>query len=483
MQVLRAITEWTFAGIADAARWLTLYGVGALAIMQAPWAAADELSDLKTQVQQMKDMNSQLTKQIGTLTEKIERIEAQQTQQARKVEQVEQKAAAAPAGLDALKGSFPRSIRIPGTETSLRIGGYLKGDFIYDVHQRLGDFIEGFRFSVDPDDLARKGHVRLTARQSRLFVETRTPTPLGGFRTYVEGDFYGDNGSIDDLVSNSTLFRIRQAYGELGPLLAGQTWTNFQEPTAIPEMVEFNGPVGQNFLRQAQVRYTFQLAPGNALSLALENPSNDIAQYDENGQRNHVPDMTARYQAKGDWGTASFYVMGRRLSNDTRTSSDGSYDSAFGWGVGSGGSIKTIGKDKIQYAVSYGHGMGRYLDQSVLQAGGVDANGRVVLTDSYGGYINYQHWWTPDLRSNFAYGVVHNRNKPENMGAFATSPADGGPSNILESFHGNLFWSPLSDVNLGVEYIWGHRERAAVSDAGGFKGNLQRLQATAQFFF
>jgi hypothetical protein len=467
--------------LAAAAKTSILCGAAALAVVQARPAAADELGELKSQLQQVMEMNRQLTRQIGTLTEKIDKIETQQSQQAKKVEQVEQKAAAT-ANADAFKGSFPKSFRIPGTETSLRLGGYVKGDLIYDVNQQLGDFVAGFRFSVDPADEARKGHFRAHARQSRLNVESRTPTPLGTFRTFVEGDFFGDAGSTDDLVSNSTFMRIRQAYGELGGFLVGQAWTNFMELAAIPETVEFNGPVGQNFLRQGQLRYTHRLNDNQSLLFSAENPSNDIAVFGSQGTSNHMPDLTARFQQRGKWGVFSVYALTRRLSNDQR-GNGGRYDAAQGWGLGAGGSINTVGKDKIQFMASYGNGFGRYLLQSAFQAGGVDANGDIVLTKSYGGDISYQHWWNDKWRSTFVYGIVRNRNIAENMGSFATSPGDGGPSNKVESFHGNVMWSPWQDTTFGLEYIWGRRERTALSDGGGLNGTFNRLQASGQYNF
>jgi len=57
-------------------------------------------------------------------------------------------------------------------------------------------------------------------------------------------------------VSNSHGFRLRHAYGTLGNFLAGQTWTNFMNPSSLPETLDFGGPVGQIFDRQAQVRWT-----------------------------------------------------------------------------------------------------------------------------------------------------------------------------------------------------------------------------------
>jgi hypothetical protein len=423
--------------------------------MYAAPAAADALGDLKVQVEQ--------------LQERIRRLEKEQEQQAKKAT-----AAEVPG-----QGSFPNSFVIPGTKTSMRLGGYVKADLIYDVNQSLGDFIQGFRFSVDPGDRAQKGHLVSHAEQSRITVETRTPTPGGAFRTYIETDFFG--GERDDLISNTSFLRIRQAFGEYRGFLAGQAWSNFMDLRALPEHLEFNGPVGYNFLRQGQLRYTAKLDGATTVSVSAENPVSDIV---GTTRSNHLPDLTARVAFGGSWGGASVAGVLRQFNRDTRDGNGGgSYTTATGWGLGVGGVLKLGGKDNLKFMASYGKGIGRYIENSAFQAGGVNADGDIVVTASYGGYLAFQHWWTDAVRTNLIAGQVRNKNIAANLGGFATSPGDGGPSDLLRSFHGNVVWSPIKPLDLGVEYVWGYRERPVVSDGGGLKGNLGRVQASAKYSF
>ena len=117
--------------------------------------------------------------------------------------------------------------------------------------------------------------VKFGARETRLFVKTNTPTSLGDLDTHVEFDFYGSDGN--ESVSNSSGPRLRHAYATLGHFLGGQTWTNFMNPAALPETVDFGGPTGQIFDRQAQVRRTQPIAATSSMSdarwsIGLENP-------------------------------------------------------------------------------------------------------------------------------------------------------------------------------------------------------------------
>lgn len=86
---------------------------------------------------------------------------------------------------------------------------------------------------------------RMHARQSRIRFDTRTPTDWGSLRTRIEGDFFGNTGN--ERFSNSSAFRIRHAYGQLGPVLGGQTWSTFMDQDTFFDTVDFFGPAGQEF--------------------------------------------------------------------------------------------------------------------------------------------------------------------------------------------------------------------------------------------
>src|SRR3954466_14837740 len=75
----------------------------------------------------------------------------------------------------------------------------------------------------------RDSNLNMSPQQSKLSVETRTPTALGEARTFVEFDFAGDTvASTKPLsTSNNLQPRLRFAYGTLGPLLFGQANSNF----------------------------------------------------------------------------------------------------------------------------------------------------------------------------------------------------------------------------------------------------------------
>ena len=159
---------------------------------------------------------------------------------------------------------------LPAPVHEVSVSGYIKGDFIYDTHQDLGDSFIASSISGGGD----REHVRLHARQSRFIIKSKSDTSVGQIRTWIEGDFFGAGGN--EVFSNSTAFAIRHAWGEwhITPttsIRVGQDWTNFMNLFAYPDTVDFFGPAGIPFVRQGQVRLTYNDGPW-LFAVSAENP-------------------------------------------------------------------------------------------------------------------------------------------------------------------------------------------------------------------
>ena len=263
----------------------------------------------------------------------------------------------------------------------------------------------------------RQGATRLNGRQSRLNVETRTPTGLGTLRTFIEGDFYGTGGN--ELSSNSTTFRLRHAYGELGPVLAGQTWSNFMDLELLPETEDFNGPAGQIFVRQAQLRYTQPFGASTRVAVAVENPESDFTGPGTTGNPpvtgataaggisnalNKIPDFTARFVTDQPWGHLSFSALARDLQANVIAT--GRHAEDFGYGLSLAGTINTFGRDHLLYQVNGGTGIGRYLQDGVGTGGAFNGTSILEAQSAFGAFGGYQHWWTDTIRSTAVYGQM-----------------------------------------------------------------------------
>lgn len=434
------------------ARHRTLASLAALALSAGPaMAQSGSLKDLEAKIDALDAQLRDLKKQQET-----------------------QKAVAAP-DQAVTGGATPGSFRLPGSQTSVTIGGHVKLDANYSNKSagtgQLGDqFTFPSQIPVGPTAGANeREQITLHARQSRLFVSTSTPSRWGPITTLFDGDFFGADGN--ESVSNSHSFRIRSAYGTIGNLGGGQFWTNFFNEAAYAETVDFGGAFGALFVRQAQLRWT-QAFTGGDWSVSAENAESVLSQSGTattfRADDDKVPDLTARVRFGTPYGRYSVQLLARHIRVDS-ASAPAATDSRWGGAVGISGVIPTFGKDDLRFNVNAGNVIGRYQELGFFPDGHIDANGQLGLADVVSGYVAYRHYWTDRLRSSLVLAAAHADNP---AGTF------GGINRRSESAHLNLIWSPEPKVNLGAEYIYGKR---VVED--GRSGVLNRVQLSAQYLF
>jgi len=430
-----------------------IFGISILA-MGSPACAADEVAELKAQ--------------LKALQQRIEVLEKRPVET--QVVTATGDKVAAPAK-PVQKGYF----LIPGTETSLKIGGYAKLDAIYNDKSSKTDNSPGDQlflppFSIPLDrETPNDNQTVLHARQTRFNVGTTTDTAYGKLNTFFEGDFFGITGPT----ASKTDFRVRHAYGELGKLLAGQTWSTFEIMDSLPDTVDFGGPAAQTFMRQGLIRWTEPFAWGS-LQFAVEDPSasfddNNTSLLDDQTDDDHVADLIARVNCKSDYGSYSVAAMARQLSVDTGVVDD----STWGGAITFGGRIPTFGKDDLRFQLNYGNALGRYVTTLFKDAAYNTVTNEVETFDQYGGFLAYRHFWINNLRSNlvYSYGAA------DNDTSFITSTLDT-TNKEFQSIHVNLIWSIVPSVDLGVEYLHGYREVES-----GAEGELNRIQFMAQYNF
>jgi len=434
-----------------------IFGLGVLA-MGSP-ACADEVSDLKAQ--------------LKALQQRIEVLEKRPVETQVVTATGEKVAPAKPAK----KGYFV----IPGTETSVKIGGYAKLDAIYnDVS--AGDNSAGDQLflpstipldNTNPDD----NQTVLHARQSRFNVGTTTDTAYGKLNTFFEGDFFGGSNAAGASASSANVdFRIRHAYGELGKFLAGQTWSTFEIMDSLPDTLDFGGPAAQTFMRQGQIRWTEPFAWGS-LQFAVEDPNavfddNTSSTADDQTDDDHFADLIGRANFKNEFGSYSVAVMARELSADKNgTTID---DSAWGGAITFGGKVPTFGKDDLRFQFNYGNALGRYMTTKFKDAEYNTTTNEVETFDQWGGFLAYRHYWIDNLRSNLVYSYGAADNDQAVLGTTAYNAAN----KEFQSVHANLIWSPVPQVDLGIEYLYGYREIESGAD-----GELNRIQFSATYNF
>jgi hypothetical protein len=375
-----------------------------------------------------------------------------------------------------LAGSFPRSFVIPGTEVSLRVGGqgvgsvlwYLKGQAVGGGLGGQGGlnetYMDGqggtgnlpsiplnthtFSNTAAPVGFAhsRSSEWDFSGKQTRFFLDARTPSPYGEVKGYIEMDFSASNTNTilnnNAGVTNGYIPRLRQGYATLGGLLMGQTTGTFTDNDADPELLDFGGTTGSTGRsRLPMIRYTYPLPYGMSIAVAAENPDADFAgpfgafQTDTNGvpsanncsaltqsalttatlsgavltttnaatnisnlctggtaffnaAQNLAPDFVTRWRIEQPWGHLQVGTVVRDI-----TLNDGEYlnKSWIGYGGSISGNFFTWGKDNLTWGFVAGEGIGNM----------ISSMGNGAVATNFGGALVGQAFNGLDSRSFF----------------------------------------------------------------------------------
>jgi porin-like protein len=386
-------------------------------------------------------------------------------------------------------GSFPGSFLVPGTNTSIKIGGFVKIVGIEDFTGKAGE-------TIAVDNLALKGSanyslnhaLQMHPRQSNINFDTRTPTAYGDLTTFILFDSFGQNTSQAQNQSNAYNPRLVYAYGTLGPFLAGQWVSLFADTDAIIESVDPTGFIGNMdglSNRAPQFRYTFAAPGGFSAAVSIENPEADgitqagtLFTTTSTGSISGIdryPDFVARARIDQAWGHIALSGMYRDLKVEAPgfpRESKASYAGQLS------GHLNTFGQDALKATLAAGKAPGRYLTTLGRDSGadGLQVNtvtGATHAPFAWTANVGYTHWWAGSLRSSIDVGYGKNQNSVSVLGAGAV-----GADKRQTGGRVNLIWSPVPQVDLGVEYNY---DRRVVQT--GAAGNLQRLEIESVFKF
>jgi hypothetical protein len=426
-------------------------------------ASAGEIDELKAQIQALQD--------------RIAKIDSQRERRAAPAAAVE-------------AGSKPKSWKLPGTNTSMNIGGFALLQFDYDL-----DGPSSFAPSnaqVDGTAGARRqGEFDLNARQTRFFVTTSTPTDLGDFLTNIEIDFNGQGGQTTsqgaEYNSNQGAApRLRKAYGQLGPLLAGQDTTTFAVPGFGERTDIANSFLGTSIYRLGMVRYT-QVFGATKLQLAVEDPVgiNDSAAVNPgvaistgNGaplgptslagaQHNATPSFVAQLSHKWSDGQVGLSGMVREVAVDTAGGAGGVGqldDSTTAYGLNLGVEWAPAKRWKVGAQFLWGEGLGIYggggissgNNHFITAQGNNPGNFSIDTVSTVGGSAFIQWQFTDTVRFNLLYGrEQYGYDLPKSaIPGTGTTTASSIPDWIDEIF-ANVMWEPVPQVNIGLQYGYG----------------------------
>lgn len=362
--------------------------------------------------------------------------------------------------------------------TTFRFGGFIKADFLATRTSdgQLADGATG-RALYLPSQIPVGGHGSGTdydagAKFSRFNLGVDSVTDNGDkLGAFFEMDFFG-NALGTQVATNTYGVTLRHAYAYWNNWLAGQTWSNFMDVSALPEAVDFIGPTdGVLFVRQTQLRYT-----DGGFSVAIENPETTII---PNGggaalqsDRGALPDLTLRYGWKGAWGSFGVGALVRDLKIDRQATATvpSAKDDALSGALTVGGKWNIGPNDDLRYQLTAGTGFSRYVGLGITGDSELDAHGNLDSIGGVAGYVAWRHAFTPQWRTNVMYARSQYDNDILLTGGAATKSS--------QSLRANLFYSPFPKLDLGAELMYGRR-----TIENGLEGDLTRLQFSSKYSF
>ena len=404
-------------------------------------------------------------------------------------------------------GDAPGVFKIPGTDSTMKIYGFAELNGTYDMgthNSDIDDWDWASFLPVQPFDhpvpgvqsaTTKNNSLYMTVRTSRLGITTTTPSDLGPITMKFEGDFNSPSPSnfSSPTTTNGNTFRVRQAWGQVGGFLFGQTWTTFFDGDSLPDTVDFNEVPSATLLRIPMLQYTFKIGAKSTLAIAAEFPFDRMFQ----GASGHVvaqdagegyaadsyqdiPDLHANWTYSDSWGHVSLrgvYLTYKTGGNEVLTgvgTATTTQPSISGTGVG--GALSghfNIAKDSLVWSVMGGNGIGRYLFGSILQSA-INDGKQIDLWKGLGWHVGYTHNWDAKWRSNLIYSQVsmsdpgsaysvagHQISLNQWMQSSANPTyygADGQPNKTLSNALVNTFYQISKTYYCGVEYAWGQRK-------------------------
>jgi outer membrane DcaP-like protein len=368
------------------------------------------------------------------------------------------------------------------TTPKFDIYGFGQGDFIVDFKRNDPNWFDVNRPSKlpsNPDEFGRNGHSYVSPRQSRFGVNATFPTRRGDVFANFDFDMFGVGKD-----AGQTTIRLRHAYGKWHDVGGGQLESAFMDLDVFPNILDYWGPNGMLFFRNAQIFWE-PIHDKNNLRIALEQPGASGDQGNFAGRvelenitpRFPLPDLSGHFRLGTSWGYLQLGGILRDIRWDDVPADTFDFSgSAFGWGTTLSSNIKFLGKDVIRLQFTYGDGIENYFNDAPIDVGAEAqfSNRRTPLTGKalpiFGASTYLDHYWNPRVTTAIGWSMVNITNSDEQT---PQAYHNGQYASV------NLLWTPVTNVMMGGEFQYGRR----LNHSDGFSFNDYRLQFSFKYSF
>jgi len=412
---------------------------------------------------------------------------------------------------------------IPGTDTCLKIGGVVRGDYYLrpgapsGVPNQFAYNLAGTVYTRDLIQYRTREYINLDARSTTEFGDLRAyasvrftddslpPAPFGGGRITVPGLPPGAKenvGSFQGLTTGQEY--LDAAYVQWAGLTAGVAHSFFDFYTHNYEVGAYAVGVSDQPLNlmaytakfggfsataSAEDPTTRRIGDSTGDTLATNvNPSKTTAAYLTYGAFN-APDVVGNMRYDGGWGSAQVAGALHEVNSMPIALAGGAlpvgYTPATVWGGALDAGVKfNLGNfsagDSMTAQVSWDRGAADYTNAWSYWTGTSNVyfknlnisvpandafvlpNGSIGLSQAIGGFLGYQHYWTPNLRSTLLGSYLQIR-EPSDALLLSASTTDA----TLWDIGFNTVWSPVKSLDIGAEILYTNLQLSGAKLATG----------------
>jgi hypothetical protein len=422
---------------------------------------------------------------------------------------------------------------IPGTDTCIKIGGYVR----YEAYHNAAGYTYPTQGAGPAGAFTRNTNTFSMQARFRLTADVRTQTEYGTLRSYFSFGLNWLNQVNETATGAANLTTsLERAFIQFAGFTIGRADTFFAfyngaaygfVPTAFDGS---SGPGGLNVFA-----YTWQFGNGLSASIAAEDaanfgapvavvPTGAVAGITDNRVGQQIPNITANLRVDQSWGSAqimgALHQVGGRYytafggagcpAAATNTTACGNPGEEWGWAVGAGLTLKMPWdqKDTLSGVIAYGNGASRYIaslqgnnflhKQDIAVGIFTDGiygnpgqvagyNGNVELTETWGGTVAFEHYWTPSLRTSWVAGymsVKYSDNAKALWGAGGCAAAStlAGLTNVTNCnpdwsayrLSSRTMWNPVANLDVGLEIAYS-KVNTAFAGTGRLAANTQGI--------
>lgn len=432
--------------------------------------------------------NSAQQPSLQELKDKLQNMEREMNEVKDEIKALEGANTAAPSAQVLPVGNAEQHAAAPTVEPvengrgTIQLYGFAQMDSGYNFGQidpAWFDVMRPTKLASHKNQFAPNGTVFFSVRQTRFGVKTSTPTSFGDLKTQFEFELFGTG--VD---AGQTTFRLRHAWGEIGQIGAGQSWSPFMDIDVFPNSLEYWGPNGMVFFRNVQFRWMPVHRDNLQVWLAAERPGaaadggtySDYIAIADVAPKFDMPDFSWRIRTSHDWGYLQVAGIFRKITWVSTNNTPNVGDTVLGWGINTSTNLKFTKKDNLKMEVVYGAGIQNYMNDAPIDVG-IKTNPSQPNRPIKGvalpiiGVVSFlDHDWSSKFSSTLGYSLVN----IWNSNAETASDFHQGDYALT-----NLLYYPVKNVMVGGEFQFGRR----VNFADGWNVNDYKLQFTAKYNF